>query len=871
MTPTQTLIEALRPLTSRVRTDVTAIRVDDGTSRWSGGALTDAALERHITGDGKPRGVCPIRAGESTTSVAVLDLDSHKGATSWSAMGLVAAAIVDVLTLAHGCRPVLFRSGGGRGIHIYCMWDEPQDAYSVRQFMRGVLADVGLKDGAKGVALGQVEVFPKQNEVAADGFGNQFILPFAGKSELLEYEPMSGTYEGAGRVAPQWRFSPPVARVERPAKPESKPLVPSLDGEVPMWRRALDALSNDGGAEDDSRLSYDEWWSVISAIHHETGGSAEGYGIALAWSMRSPLHDTSFLEERIWPYLTADSTRGNTGGTIKSLATKHNGWLEPIVPLGPIPDPDEGTNDAMDPPDRRLMARRHPNDRAAEAAREALTPVERRGIPPAKHLTSDLANANRIVLAYGASILVVGEKWYVWTGKVWRMDEGDVYRFACKLSSLIRAEAKEIRRKAAAGTAFGEGGNETAVEIAKALEKWSAKSEMKGAIEAALGLARKMLTVEASILNADADLLNCRNGIVNLRTGELMPHDPTYFMTHLVDVDYNPDADQSEWQRVVREITREPHGDGVAAPVAEFLQRWFGYCVTGDVSEQAFVVHWGDGANGKSTLIGTIARVLGSYAGVLPPGLITHAGKKTQEHPTGLASLMGLRMGVAHESGEGAVLTDDIVKAITGDDRMKARFMNKDFFEFDPTHKIQLLTNHRPAIRGTDHGIWRRVCLVPYKAVFGSEEEVASGRATALKDKALSKRLSGAPASLQGVLAWLVAGAVEWYERGLAAPDAVLEASAAYRSSQDRVAHFVDECCEIGAEYEEPMAIGTQGLYPAYAGWCKESGSFALARARFAAELERLFPALTFKDVYQRGGSGARRKVRMAHGLRLLD
>lgn len=861
---TNPLIEALRPLTSRVRTDVTAIRVEDGTSRWTDSPLTDDAMARHLNG-GPGRGVCPILEGEDVTMVGLLDFDSHKGEIPWPEMCLTVGMVAEALQLAYGMEPIVFRSSGGRGLHLYCLWDFPQDAYSVRRMLADTLKAVGLKSGAKGLIHKQVEIFPKQNEVARGKYGNQFILPFAGRSELLEYDDLSGGYISCGRVAPTWKFSSAVTVVEKPVKPAAAAMVASTapGGEAPLWRQALDALTNRG----DDELDYEDWFTVVSAIHHETQGSAEGYAIAMAWSARSAKHDAEFFENRVWPYLGRDGARANGGGSIKSLATRHHNWHEPIIPLGAIPDPDEGTDPEAD---RRLMPRRHDLDRAAEVARDALRPIERRGVPPSKHLTTDLANANRIVAAYGASILVVGEKWYVWTGKVWRMDEGEAYRIACKLSSIIRQEMKDLERRAAETGMLGEGGK--AKELIAALAKWSSKSEMKGAIEAALGLARKMLTVDAAVLNSHRGLLNCRNGVVDLRTGQLLAHDPTYFMTHLADVDYKPNADQTEWHRTLVQITREEHEASMdwGTPVADFLQRWFGYCATGEVNEQAFVVHWGDGANGKSTLLGTVSKVLGSYAGVAPPGLITNVGKKGTDHPTGLASLMGLRMAVAHESGEGATLTDDVVKHITGDDRIAARFMAKDFFYFDPTHKIQLLTNHRPAIKGTDHGIWRRVCLVPYKAVFGSPEEVAAGRATAVKDKTLTQRLA-APAALEGVLAWMVAGAVAWYERGLDAPEAVLEASKGYRESQDRVAQFVDECCEAGAEYEEPMMIGPLGLYPAYSAWCKEAGVFALARGRFVSELERTLPGLTFKDVYQRTAGKTRRKVRMAMGVRLLE
>lgn len=142
-------------------------------------------LGAHCNG-GPARGVCPIKAGESVTMVGLLDFDSHKGEVSWAEMSAVVGAVVDTLEMAWGMHPVLFRSSGGNGVHLYLLWDEPQDAYSVRVWLRGVLESVGLSSGTKGVKEGQVEVFPKQDEVSVDGFGNQAILPLAGKSVPLQ-------------------------------------------------------------------------------------------------------------------------------------------------------------------------------------------------------------------------------------------------------------------------------------------------------------------------------------------------------------------------------------------------------------------------------------------------------------------------------------------------------------------------------------------------------------------------------------------------------------------------------------------------------------------------------------------------------------
>ena len=175
-------LATLAPIVERVRTDATAIRKADGSQAWTREALTPARLARHLVD--KPRGVCPINPGSSLTRVAVLDLDSHGGETPWSEMARVAAQIADALALL-GLYAQAFRSTGGRGIHLYLLWDGPQDARSVRLMLADVLAGCGLRPGTRGVSRGEVEVFPKQNAVPGDGFGSQFILPLAGQSVPL--------------------------------------------------------------------------------------------------------------------------------------------------------------------------------------------------------------------------------------------------------------------------------------------------------------------------------------------------------------------------------------------------------------------------------------------------------------------------------------------------------------------------------------------------------------------------------------------------------------------------------------------------------------------------------------------------------------
>lgn len=311
---TAALIHTLTPLLARVRTDATAVKNAQGQQAWTREPINTFRLERHLNG-GPARGVCPIKAGESTTMVALLDLDSHKGEVSWPEMIEVAKGVCFALEL-HGLEPIPWRSSGGRGIHIFILWDEPQDAYSVRHMLQGVLDQLGYTNGTGGVLKKQIEVFPKQNEVPSDGFGNQFVLPLAGLSAPIV--PSLGWVVAAREYAPKvgWPSSAPVAVLERPPRPAAPQVAGTAD--TARLQAALAAIPNEGAAEQD----YDAWRNVIFAIHHATGGSDEGHSLAHAFSCRSSKYDPDFLDERVWPYVR-DRDGGVTEQTIYMMAREH--------------------------------------------------------------------------------------------------------------------------------------------------------------------------------------------------------------------------------------------------------------------------------------------------------------------------------------------------------------------------------------------------------------------------------------------------------------------------------------------------------------------------------------------------------------------
>jgi putative DNA primase/helicase len=455
-------------------------------------------------------------------------------------------------------------------------------------------------------------------------------------------------------------------------------------------------------------------------------------------------------------------------------------------------------------------------------------------------------------------------------------------------ATLARKAATEARHQARKAVTLAERAEREAAkakpweeESADALRAWARDCEMKPRIDAAVGLLRKMLTVDIEVMDRDPWLLNCRNGTVDLRTGVLREHRSEDLITKLTDLDYKPEARSVLWETVLGQIA------GGDPALVGFLQRWFGYCATGSVREQAFVVHWGKGSNGKSLVMSTIERALGEYAGAAAPGLMADSrGDGDNRHPTEIADLKGRRMVTAKETGDGMTLREAFIKGVTGDDKIKARFMNQDFFEFTPTHKLQLMTNFKPVIKGQDHGIWRRVLLVPYLQLFGTEDQVATGETQWLKDQDLAAKLARRE-ELEGVLAWIVAGAREWHDTGLRPPSVVLAAKAEYQAEQDRVKAFVSECCEVdqsavtkGGEgtggtqgwtelLTEPGGMGG-GLYPTYSSWCKGSGVYVMSRQKFAAELRRAVPGCRFTHGKASVEGGGRRDVLRVEGIRLL-
>lgn len=420
------------------------------------------------------------------------------------------------------------------------------------------------------------------------------------------------------------------------------------------------------------------------------------------------------------------------------------------------------------------------------------------------HLT-DMGNAQRMHAAVRGQVIYVPQfdRWYIWRGTHWQEDDTfEIVRLAKRATMQIYAEAAHTDDD----------------EHRKRLVRWAAHSEGRARLEAMIALLRSEpdIAVRPQALDQHPMWLACMNGTLNLATGELMEPDPAHLLTKRIDVAYDPDAECPLWEQFLHRIMA-----GNVELIA-FLQRLIGHALTGDTSGKYLVFMYGPkGNNGKSTLVETIMRLLGPYAMKSPTEMVmakTHRGGI----PNDIARLRGVRFTVTNEVDEGMTLSESVVKDLTGNDTLTARFMRAEFFDFTPTHKLWIYGNHRPEIRGTDAAIWDRVKLIPFDVEIPKEE----------RDPDMLDKLT---AELPGILAWAVRGNMMWRKMGIAAPEIVAEATSEYQREQDTIGQFLTDCCDLGRDH----SVGAGLLYQVYEAWAKQLGLRAESGAKFGADLSR--------------------------------
>jgi len=412
---------------------------------------------------------------------------------------------------------------------------------------------------------------------------------------------------------------------------------------------------------------------------------------------------------------------------------------------------------------------------------------------------TELGMARRLVIAFRGEARYAPQlrSWFFWDGTRWAEDvTGEVHRRAKGSVDRLHAEARfSVDRRE---------------ELTRAWMRFQSAARIRSIVELATTEPGVPVTVDQ--FDADPWSLNVGNGILDLRSGNLHPHDPAELHSKIVPIAYDPTAAAPGWEKFLEEVF---DGD---ATLIEFVQRFAGYSLTGDVREQLLLFGHGSGANGKSTMFGMLRQLAGDYGVQLDPSILT-AGLHEQ-HPTGLTDLRGARLVTTTETEAGKRLAEALVKSLTGGDPIRARRMRADYFEFLPSHHIWLAGNHLPPIRGTDLGIWRRIALVPFDVTFEGERQ----------DPELPAKIA---AESEGILAWAVRGCLDWQRDGLRIPDRVRAATAKYRAAQDHAGRFIAECCVVSPD----AYVSAKSLREAYEEWCSEQGEKAWSAKALGAEL----------------------------------
>ena len=399
---------------------------------------------------------------------------------------------------------------------------------------------------------------------------------------------------------------------------------------------------------------------------------------------------------------------------------------------------------------------------------------------------TDAGNAERLVVDHGVDLRFVGEwGWLSWDSQRWRNDDfGEVGRRAVETSREILAEASKLEnaeeRKKLAGFAF--------------------KSESRASIANMIKLAEDMVEVRARPAEFDCNpwLLNLINRTIDLQTAKLMPHSRSDLITRLAPVTWDSKAECPMYLDFLDQIFKGNKR------LIRFVQKLVGYSLTGLTTEQILIILWGGGANGKSTLIEVLSAWLGEYAAKCP--ITTFLLKRNDSIPNDVAALAGIRFVYTSEVDEGRRLAESLVKDVTGGEKIRARFLQKEFFEFKPEFKLWLSTNHKPIVKGTDHAIWRRIRLIPFTVTFPREKQ----------DRQLAEKLK---TELSGILNWAVDGCLAWQREGLEPPEEVIKATEGYREEMDVIAAFLHDRTET----DSYGAVAVKAIYCAYRNWCEEN------------------------------------------------
>ena len=436
----------------------------------------------------------------------------------------------------------------------------------------------------------------------------------------------------------------------------------------------------------------------------------------------------------------------------------------------------------------------------------------------------DMGNAKRFCDCFGEDVRYsyTDKKWYWYDGRKWSVDtNGTIERLSDKAAELMRAEAQVY-----AQTDADEG-----TDMQKAFEKHCKASRSNKSKRAMLTEVQHHVPIVPAQTDRHKFLLNTPSGVINLRTGEISEHDPRLYLTKITSVEYSENADCPRWISFLNDIF---DGD---KDLIRYVQKAVGYSLSGSTAEQCAFFLYGTGRNGKSTFLEVVRSVFGDYSTNIQPETIMVRKSQGNAINSDIARLKGARLVTSVEPNEGVRINEGLLKQLTGDDVVTARKLYGEEFEFKPEFKLWMATNHKPIIRGTDTGIWRRIHLIPFMVQIPPEKV----------DRSLKYKLG---AEMSGIFHWAVDGCLLWQHEGLKMPRAVSESVREYRREMDVISAFIEDCCTEG----NGRSVQSSQLYAAYCSWAERGNEYTMSSTKFGIEITKRYEKIRGnKGIYYNG------------------
>ncbi len=419
---------------------------------------------------------------------------------------------------------------------------------------------------------------------------------------------------------------------------------------------------------------------------------------------------------------------------------------------------------------------------------------------------TDYGNAERLVKQYGEIIRFSPERnlWMIWNGKYWAWDRGDI--------EIVKLAKKTVR------SIYHEAGNEPDDKIRASIATHAKDTEKQWRLDSMIKSAQSEPGIAIMLAEVDSDqwLLNVGNGTIDLRTGTLKSHDAADLITKIMPLAYNPDAECPLWNKFLNDTT-----DG-NKDLIDYLQLIYGVCLTGDMTDQIFFYIYGLGQNGKSTFTTMLLDLTGDYGMRVDSEMFMMADKGKGGATEAIANIRGKRVLVSSEVSADRHLNTGLLKDLSGGgESIRARRLYEHEVEFKPICKIVMYGNHKPTIKEATMALWRRLKLIPFDHTVLDND----------RDYYLADKLK---MELPGILAWAVRGCLNWKAvRFLDEPEAVTNATRAYRADEDLIADFLSDMCELG----QALAVDQAKMKKTYLKWCEDNGIKPLGPKKFGERL----------------------------------